>query len=260
MSLVIELLKSKMKLRIENNIKNLDLNSIEIQIEKVEKEVRDFALLLKNTIGNNDEITNLLLGWKIFYSPIIINPKILFIGINPGGGDPGGPFEYYNEEYAIIEYMDDERNNYMLAKNTKKIFNKNNQLYLLQNAVKLNTKFYATVGIGEMKLFEDFLYKNHRELYNQLIQNNKKWTKEIIEIINPENIICEGKSAFNFMDDLYDDGDNWTKTLDYDTNKYCGNFKRKSDGMNLFGYTRRIGLSDEELLNNIAPELLKIVE
>lgn len=86
------MIKSKMKLRIENNIKNLDLNSIEIQVKKVENEVRDFALLLKNTIGNNDEITNLLLGWKIFYSPIIINPKILFIGINPGGGDPGEPF------------------------------------------------------------------------------------------------------------------------------------------------------------------------
>ena len=148
----------------------------------------------------------------------------------------------------------------MLAKNTKKIFHKNNQLHLLQNAVKMNTKFYATVGIGELKIFEDFLYKNHCELYIQLLQNNKKWTKEIIEIINPENIICEGKSAFDFMDDLYDDGDNWIKSLDYNTNKYCGNFKRISDGMNLFGYSRRMGLSDDEIFNHIAPELFKILK
>jgi len=248
-----------MIIKILNKKSNYDPKVIQKQIESIENAVRDFALLLKNTIGDNDEITNLLLGWKIFYSPIIINPKILFIGINPGGGEPGDPFEYYNEEYTIIEYMDDERNDYMLAKNTKKIFNKNNQLHLLQNAVKLNTKFYATVGIGEMKLFEEFLYNNHRELYSQLIENNKKWTKQLIEIINPENIICEGKSAFDFMDDLYDDGDSWIKTLDYETNKYCGNFRRISDGMNLFGYTRRMGLSDYELHNNIAPELFKIL-
>ena len=249
-----------MIIKIANNTENSNLNKIQNQIEKIEKEIRDFTALLKNSIGDNKEIVSLLLGWKIFYSPIIINPKILFIGINPGGGDPGEPFTYYNEEHKILEYIDDERNDYMLAKNTKKIFNKTNQLELLKDAVKMNTKFYATVGIGEMKTFEDFLYKNHKELYNQLMQNNKKWTKELIEIINPENIICEGKSAFDFMDDLYDDGDNWTKTLDYDTNKYCGNFKRISDGMNLFGYTRRIGLSDDVLLNFIAPELLKILE
>ena len=82
------------------------MKTIQKQIENIENQVRDFALLLKNTIGNNDEITNLLLGWKIFYSPIIINPKILFIGINPGGGDPGEPFGYYNEEHTIIEYLD----------------------------------------------------------------------------------------------------------------------------------------------------------
>lgn len=236
------------------------MKSIQNQIEIIQNEVRDFALLLNNTIGENEEISGLLFGWKIFYSPIVINPKIVFIGINPGGGDPGNPFQYYNEEHKILEYLDDKQNDYMLAKNTKKIFKKIEKLNLLENSVKMNTKFYATLGVGEMKIFEDFLYKNHSELYNQLIINNKKWTKELIEIINPKNIICEGKSAFDFMDDLYDDGDNWTKTLDYNTNKYCGNFKRKSDGMNLFGYTRRIGLSDDELLNKIAPELLKIIE
>jgi len=249
-----------MILKSQDKRENIDLETIQNQIETIENEVRDFALLLKKAIGENKEITSLLLGWKIFYSPIVINSKIVFIGINPGGGDTGNPFVYYNEEHKIIEYLDDERNDYMLAKNTKKIFNKIDKFNLLENTVKMNTKFYATVGVGEMKIFEDFLYRNHRELYNHLIENNKKWTKELIAIINPENIICEGKSAFDFMDDLYDDGDNWTKTLDYDTNKYCGNFKRKSDGMNLFGYTRRKGLSDEELLNKIAPELLKIVE
>lgn len=236
------------------------MKTIQNQIENIEDEVKKFIFLLNNVIGENKEITSLLLGWKIFYSPIVSNPEILFIGINPGGGDPGKPFQYYNEEHKTLEYLDNKRNDYMLAKNTKKIFSSINKINLLENAVKMNTKFYATVGVAEMKVFEDFLLINHKELYNQLITNNKKWTKKLIEIINPKNIICEGKSAFDFMDDLYDDGDNWTKTLDYDTNKYCGNFKRKSDGMNLFGYTRRIGLSDDELQNNIAPELSKILE
>ena len=44
----------------------------------------------------------------------------------------------------------------MLAKNTKKIFNKIDKFNLLENTVKMNTKFYATVGVGEMKIFEDF--------------------------------------------------------------------------------------------------------
>lgn len=249
-----------MILKLQNKTENIDLESVQNQIEKIENEVRNFILLLEHEIGRNEEIVRLLLGWKIFYSPIVINTEILFIGINPGGGDAGNPFEYYNEEHETLEYIDDKHNKYILATNTKKIFNRIDKLKLLENAVKMNTKFYATVGVEEMKVFEDFLYKYYRELYNQLLINNKKWTKELIEIINPKNIICEGKSAFDFMDDLYDDGDNWIKTLDYDTNKYCGNFQRKSDGMNLFGYTRRIGLSDEKLLNYIAPELLKILE
>lgn len=249
-----------MIIKLEKKLDDINLKTIENKILKIENEVKDFVSQLRNTIEENEEITSLLLGWKIFYSPIIVNTKVLFIGINPGGGDPGNPFEYYNEEHKFLEYIDDERNDYMLAKNTKKIFNKIDKFGLLNNAVKMNTKFYATVGVGEMKMFEDFLYKNHNELYIQLIVNNKKWTKELIELINPKTIICEGKSAFEFMDDLYDDGDNWIKTLDYETNKYCGNFKRKSDGMNLFGYTRRLGLSDEELLSNIAPELSKIIE
>ena len=61
------------------------------------------------------------------------------------------------------------------------------------------------------------------------------------------------------MDNIYDDAVNWTKTLDYDTHKYCGCFKRKTDGLNLFGYTRRIGLSDEQILNNFGPALAKIL-
>lgn len=243
-----------------NPQENTNIHTVKKQIEKIEKEVIEFTILLKNTIGENKEISSLLLGWKIFYSPVIINPKILFIGINPGGGDPGEPFTYYNEEHKILEYIDDERNDYMLAKNTKKIFNKINQLELLKDAVKMNTKFYASKGVTELHEFEKLLANNNTKLADELKANNKKWVKSLIEIINPENIICEGKEAFDYMDNVYDDAENWKKTLDYDSNKFCGNFNRKSDGMNLFGYTRQQGVSNDNLVNNICPELKKILQ
>lgn len=229
---------------------------IENKILVIENEVKKFIKELNKIIGNENEIDGLTFGWKIFYSPIIINAKILFVGINPGTGDAGEPFTYYDDDYEILEYIDTIRNNYILARNTVKIFDEMNLQNLLNEAVKINTKFYSTKSVVELHKFEEYLFKNHLTLYNRLDFFNKKWIRDIIEIINPEIIICEGKEAFDYMDNLYDDLDNWSQTLDYDSNKICGCFKRKSDGMYLFGYSRQQGLNPN---NFISKELIKIL-
>jgi uracil-DNA glycosylase len=229
---------------------------IENKILVIENEVKKIIEELNKIIGNENEIEGLTFGWKIFYSPIIINAKILFIGINPGTGDAGEPFTYYDEEYEVLEYIDTNRNKYTLARNTVKIFDEMNLPNLLNEAVKINTKFYSTKGVSELHKFEKYLLKKHLTLYNRLVFFNKKWIRDIIEIINPVIIICEGREAFDYMDNLYDDIDNWTQTLDYNSNKICGCFKRKSDGMYLFGYSRQQGLNSYSF---ISKELIKIL-
>lgn len=246
-----------MNIKFANSNNVIDANVIENKILNIENEINNFIQVLKNKIGSENEIKDLTYGWKIFYSPIIINPKILFIGINPGIGDAGEPFTYYHDDYDVLEYVDKQRNNYTLARNTVKIFEEMNMQYLLNDAVKINTKFFSTKSVHELHKFEEFLLNYNIELSNQLINYNKKWLKEIIDIINPEVIICEGKEAFDYMDNFYDDIDNWTQTLDYDSNKICGSFKRKSDGMFLFGYSRNQRLNP---INFISNELIKILK
>ena len=193
-----------MILKSQDKRENIDLETIQNQIETIENEVRDFALLLKNTIGNNDEITNLLLGWKIFYSPVIINPKILFIGINPGRGneesdknlietDQISYLDIYNDDYR-----DDYPNTYHLAEKTIKFFRLINwgdeKIKSVFEKKVLKTNFFnlATENINDLKTVI-----NDIEFWDEYFKKSAYFSVQLINLLKPKVVILEGKTVFN---------------------------------------------------------------
>lgn len=162
-----------------------------------------------------DDIKSSYLGYRVFYSPLCHKPKVLFIGINPGSGQTCvKDSEYYadDRELEYLHYWDDNGephvSNYTLATETKKVFEKAGLSSLLQSAVKTNFFFIITNNVTGLYKITDFLgrgYDDNREirLGEKIFKKAEEWTKKLIQFIEPELIICEGKSAFDNVTNLF---------------------------------------------------------
>lgn len=130
-------------------------------------------------------------GIQILYSRLIANPKVMFVGINPGAG-------YFNENKQVVKrfspmnYHEYYKGGYRLAKQTRKLFQLANlPLSDIVNSVKSNNFFIATRS-------EDELYKLLSHLKKEKVYyHSAQWIDELIGYVNPQIIICEGKSAFD---------------------------------------------------------------
>lgn len=229
------------------------------ELKEIDDEIHNFIEKIKLATQNDAEITIRLKGWKIFYSPKIQNADILLIGINPGSGELDSAFKYHNENYKIIEYLIEDRNKYKLARDTFSIFEKMNRLEMLEKrTAKINSRFYATTSVNSMIEFESILELNYSELYGELMSNSKRWLLKVIELVNPKIIVCEGFSAFSFLDnEIYPEGEDWEYSLQSDYNVFKS-YKRKSDGLILFGYTRSYKYLDTEKISQELHRLLTL--
>lgn len=144
-------------------------------------------------------------GIQILFSPLIIRPKIMFIGINPGAG-------FFNEKnrnvkrFNPLEYSEYLKGGYRLAQQTRKLFELAGlTIEDLKHSVKSNCFFFATKNEKELHQFLSHLKSS--KVYNK----SENWIDKLVRLIEPKTIICEGKSAFNrFMKnkdcEINDDG------------------------------------------------------
>lgn len=166
---------------------------MENQYSEIKLEVEEFLTKFEKDENQSIAFKKYFRGIQILFTPLIHKPKFMFIGINPGAG-------YYNYEgnktkyvkrlspMQNTEYIGQE---YRLAKETRKLFEraKIEKIYL-QNSVKTNYYFLATKNTNELtKLL------NSLQNYN-IERKSEKWIHKLTEIIEPEFIICEGKSIF----------------------------------------------------------------
>jgi hypothetical protein len=124
-------------------------------------------------------------GYAIFYSPVAIKPKIVLIGYNPGGDESS-----FNEKKINVpakhEYITGE---YKMARNVKKIFEAADLKNELKNSVKFNLIFFRT------KLAKDINNK-------MLIKFSEEKTFDVLERLQPENIIAEGFKTYERLKKL----------------------------------------------------------
>jgi hypothetical protein len=202
------------------------------ELKKLVKEVKEFNEILIKEISKNEEILELYLGNRIFFSNIIENPIIYLLGINPGGGIIGDDFEPLSK----LEYVDEEclKNGYRLAEETREVFNRINRMDILENSTfKTNVFFTTTKRQSDIYKITDFLGRGGEELLGDQVFNNAyKWTKELIEIINPKIIICEGNQAY---EDLC-----YSINIDYYNNRIKSDcIKISHNGCIIIAYKRR---------------------
>ena len=130
-------------------------------------------------------------GIQIMFSPLIIRPKVMFIGINPGAG-------FFNtnnrhvKRFSPLENSEYLKGEYRLAQQTRKLFDKAGLTSEdLKNSVKSNCFFFATKNEKELHQFLSHLKPT--KVYNK----SEKWIDDLVNLIKPSIIICEGKSAFS---------------------------------------------------------------
>jgi uracil-DNA glycosylase len=135
-------------------------------------------------------------GTQILFSPLAHQPKIMFIGINPGAGY----FNYHKrvvKRFSPLEKLEYTYDTNRLAKQTRKLFQLANlSKDDLKACIKSNCYFFATKNESELNKLLSHL--KPLEVYTK----SRNWINSIVQIVKPQIIICEGKSAFyTFVDD-----------------------------------------------------------
>jgi len=183
----------------------------ELAYEELKSEIEDLHSKAVTAVALHPILSNLLKGYKVFYSPLIHKPKVLFIGINPGNGEEG-VFDCEHCDKGELEYL---HYNYTLAAETKTVFDMAGKSEALYHSAKTNYYYLATTSGRDIFEITDFLGRTSQEdLGEQLIVNARKWTKRLIEIMEPELIICEGSEAYENVTDLFQEGIKMKENVD----------------------------------------------
>lgn len=157
---------------------------------EIKLEIENFLMAVEGNELLSKSISKYYKGIQVFLSPLIYKPKFMFIGINPGAG-----YYKYNgkrvKRLNPLKYMEYVGQNYRLAKETRMLFNLAGISNLdLKNSVKTNYHFLSTNNTSE-------LYSLLRQLkIHNINYNSSLWINKLIDLIQPEFIICEGKTVF----------------------------------------------------------------
>lgn len=138
-------------------------------------------------------------GFKIFYSPPIKNPKLMIISYQPGGNY----INFANEDKSFFEkgnfkiegnaYID---TNHKMAKEVRKLFNFKNGQDILKQSVILPLIFFRSPSITEWKNIKP------KEIRKDMEQYSLSKMKEVIDVINPKNILVIGFETYSELRDL----------------------------------------------------------
>lgn len=216
-------------------------------------EIKLFHSEVMEKLNTNEEVKKLYCGWKVWFSPIIDEPEILFIGINPGQGEGG---DLTLEPDGELQYIYD-KSNWPLKNDTLEVFKELEDIVDLGNCIKTNYYYLATKdsSTDNFEPLTKFLgrEKGNNGLGDRFFKNSKKWTRQILNIIKPKLIICEGKQAFNLVTEyaleikMETNGDDVYTTYN------------KTLGTNILGYNRewkRAGIKNKSLLKEKIRELI----
>ena len=173
------------------------------QYAKLKNEVEVFLESVHQALEQNPSAKTMYKGCVIMYSPLRESPPFLFIGINPGDEqkeeeqpkenlEPSDGFEYIN---ALENDYD-----YTLAKETRDLFEKAGMLDCLDQSVKTNFYYFAT---SKKTTFSTLFSLLGEDMNKQLHANAFKWTRQMIEMVKPKIIICEGITTFDNLSVLY---------------------------------------------------------
>jgi hypothetical protein len=199
-------------------------------------DIRMNLAILKEQIDDNDIAKSLYGGFYVWDSKYIENPEIMFIGINPGNGNPNNSGKIVvdpEHQISYMEFLDGENPNYRLAIETINSFEMAGysipEIRELLNEKSIKTNFYYLITKNQTDISKCINQLDNYS-FNDFWQKSYHWTGQLIELTNPKVIICEGKSVFDTIKD-YDD------VLETNWENDCGYFVRPN-GQVIIGYNR----------------------
>jgi len=164
---------------------------MEMSYKEMKIEIENFIEEIENDQNLSKILDKYYKGIQVLLSPLIYKPKFMFIGINPGAG-------YYKtnesrvKRLSPLKHMEYIGLNYKLATETRELLRlagvPNSEL---KNAVKTNYYFLSTTNAND--LFRLLSHLKEYRIYNK----SKNWINKLIDITEPEFIICEGKTVFD---------------------------------------------------------------
>lgn len=169
-------------------------------ISNLTLQAKDIDKKLNELYKTDVEIQALYRGTSLWYSPIVENPEVMFLGINPGAGfynNNNHQLCHFFEPLKIMEYTDPKQD-YQLKWEWMYVFGEKglNRLDVLSKSVKTNFCYLATEDEAALKrLFTQVRGKLNIAPY-EIFGN---WTRQIIQQITPKLLICEGKDALEFL-------------------------------------------------------------
>ncbi len=165
-------------------------------IKGVEKTMLDWVALIDST-PKAKELSN---GFLIWYSKIIFSPKIMLIGINPNWDSMNGLQPICLDESRKLTYLE----NYDKDKVGNILIDiyKNAGLFDIfsKSTIKTNYYYLATKNEDDLHSCVNSIPNNFA---NKFFVQSNNWTQELIEIINPEFIICEGVGVYDKLVSTY---------------------------------------------------------
>ena len=209
-------------------------------IENWTKEVKHYLENIKELLDQNEEAKKLYNGFYIWDSKLIYNPKIMFIGINPGDGDEnndGSIKTLPEEEMSFLQYLDGNNPTYTLARETVEVFShlgfneKEIRELLDNNSVKTNLYYIITSNMSKIDECMNLIGKK-----DEFGKKSYAFTSELIKIINPKFIICEGKKVFDGVKEFYDNKSDYEEIW----SEGVGMLKIKDSDLIYFGYSRNL--------------------
>ena len=147
---------------------------------------------LKAKIDKNEIAKSLYGGFYLWDSKLIENPEIMFIGINPGNGNPNNSGQIVTEpenQISYMEFMDGENDKYTLAKETILAFQmagyEENEIRELLNDKSIKTNFYYLITTNQNDI-KKCVNQLENYSFNDFWKQSYEWTGQLIELTKPK--------------------------------------------------------------------------
>jgi hypothetical protein len=166
--------------------------------ENLQKEVIEVNKKILSLCEKNYTIKELYKGCQIYFSPLVRNPDLMLIGINPGSGFYKANKNQIVQKFEPLEKYDE---GYDLAQEVKcGVFRHLGRENIFNSTFKTNVYFFSTDNADKLKNFLKLLPEDLRIL---LKQKSIIWLKEIIKLVSPKLILCEGHTVFYYLKSFY---------------------------------------------------------
>lgn len=186
--------------------------SIDEKYAAIKKDISQVRNKIINIIEPGSIEDSLCKGFSVWYSELRYNPKYLLIGINPGAGYFNSTGVKYREDIDLDPSDVFEYGEYGggLANETILVFKKANRYNDLENSIKINIHYLITSNQKDLFLLQGILL----DKYNiNMFEKAKEWTIQLIDMINPQNILCEGAYPAKRIAEYYDEKIIWENNI-----------------------------------------------